>query len=373
VKPAVPAAASGPVGQWRADAVPAEAVAELNARAIATDGVAPLSGHVIGVIVRPPVDGAGDAAATDSGLAWLPATSPDGDLPTAAPTTLPGLAVAVHTDPAEVVVDPAARGRGLGTALVRAAIARQGAVWAYGDLPAAARVAQRLGLVRGRVLLQLRRHRDAGAAVPPPTLPAGITLRTFIPGRDEAAFLGVNARAFAWHPEQGRLDLAGLQAEMAQPWFDPAGFFLAVRGEEVIGFHWTKVHPVDPTPAGAAPAPAADHGPPGGGGAGGPTADTSAADTSAADASWAAAPGGRDPIGEVYVIGVDPDAGVRGLGTPLTAAGLRHLEDRGIGTVMLYVEGDNEKALRLYEQFGFAPHLANVVYSTPVEPAEPGG
>ncbi len=77
-------------------------------------------------------------------------------------------------------------------------------------------------------------------------------LRTFVPGQDEEAFLAVNARAFAWHPEQGRLDLAGLRGEMAQEWFDPAGFFLAVTTgdgpEQVLGFHWTKVHPTDPNP-----------------------------------------------------------------------------------------------------------------------------
>ena len=263
--------------------------------------------------------------------------------------------MAVHTDPAEVVVDPDFRGRGLGMGLVRAAVDRQGGVWAYGDLPAAARVAQRLGLVRGRVLLQLRRHRDAGA-VPAAIWPPGISVRTFRPGRDEAAFLRVNARAFAWHPEQGRLDLAGLRAEMAQPWFDPAGFFLAVRGEQVIGFHWTKVHPVDPTPAGASPVPAGGQGP-----IGAESAGTGPVETGTAT--------GQGPIGEVYVIGVDPDAGVRGLGTPLTAAGLRYLENRGIGTVMLYVEGDNEKALQLYERFGFAPHLTNVVYSPPAQPS----
>ena len=74
-------------------------------------------------------------------------------------------------------------------------------------------------------------------------LPARGDVRTFRPGDDDVAFLGVNARAFAWHPEQGRLDQAGLAAEMAQDWFDPAGFFLAVDADDtVLGFHWTKVH-----------------------------------------------------------------------------------------------------------------------------------
>ncbi len=277
------------------------------------DGVAAVSGHVLDALGR------GSAH-------WL-TTRRD----------LRGVAVAVAADPAEVVVDPDFRGRGLGTGLVRSAVDRQGGVWAYGDLPAAARVADRLGLARGRVLLQLRRRVDPDGAGPDIELPAGIGLRTFVPGRDEEAFLAVNARAFAWHPEQGRLDLDGLRADLAQPWFDPEGFFLAVRGDEVVGFHWTKVHPVDPTP-----------------GAGEPSDQ----------------PAGRlGPVGEVYVIGVDPAAGVRGLGTPLTAAGLEYFHRCGIGTVMLYVEGDNDRALRLYERFGFVTHLTNVVYSHPAEPA----
>ncbi|HEY4991722.1 MAG TPA: mycothiol synthase, partial [Nakamurella sp.] len=263
---------------------------------------------------------------------------------------LDGAAVALAGDPAEVVVDPAARGRGVGSGLVRSALDRQGAVWAYGDLPAAAAVASRLGLRRGRVLLQMRLELPADDAGPVATPPAGVRFRTFVPGQDEQAFLAVNARAFAWHPEQGRLDLAGLRADMAQDWFDPAGFFLAVGeraaaeqpvgqradtesadtesagGERVLGFHWTKVHPADVTPS----------------------------------------PSRRpEPIGEVYVLGVDPAAGVRGLGGPLTAIGLDHLRRRGLRTVILYVEGDNDRAVRLYQRFGFSTHLTNVVYSRP--------
>ena len=42
-------------------------------------------------------------------------------------------------------------------------------------------------------------------------------------------------------------------------------------------------------------------------------------------------------------LGVDPQSPVRGLGTPLTAAGLNYLADRGLPTVMLYVEADNAR------------------------------
>ena len=161
------------------------------------------------------------------------------------------------------------------------------------------------------------------------------------PGQDEAAFLGVNARAFAWHPEQGRLDLAGLQAEMAQDWFDPAGFFLAVTDrppasgrptgpDRVVGFHWTKIHPADSNP--------------------GPD-------------------GSAGPIGEVYVLGVDPAAGVRGLGTPLTAVGLDYLAGTGPGHRDAVRRGRQRPRRRLYERFGFSTFLTNVVYPRSAAPA----
>ncbi len=299
----------------------APAIRELVARALAVDGVAAVSGHVL--------DAVGAGSADWLTLQGAPAGEPAGP-------ELAGVAVAVANDPAEVVVNPALRGRGHGTGLVEAALDRQGAVWAYGDLPAAGAIARRLGLARVRVLLQMRLTPDrpgpehmVAEKTPARPLPPGVRLRTFVPGRDEESFLAVNGRAFAWHPEQGRLDLAGLRAEMAQSWFDPEGFFLAVAEEDpdrVLGFHWTKIHRVDPTP--------------------GPD-------------------GPSTPLGEVYVIGVDPAAGIRGLGAPLTTAGVEHLRDRGARTVMLYVEGDNDRALRLYERFGFRVHVTSTVYAPP--------
>ena len=294
---------------WTRDADLAAVVLGLADRVAAADGVDALSGHVLDAV------GAGTA---DVCLAPVGSEGVDGSESAGS-----GCAVAFGGDPAEVAVDPAARGRGVGSALVRAAIDRQGAVWAYGDLPAARAVAARLRLTPTRVLLQMRRDLPvppSGGAVPP-----GVRIRTFEPGRDEEAFLRVNARAFAAHPEQGRLDLAGLRAEMSQDWFDPAGFFLAVTdpGDRLLGFHWTKVHAHDRS----------------------------------ADGSGAAG-----PIGEIYVLGVDPQAGVRGLGGVLADAGLRHLGAQGLTAVLLYVEGDNERALRLYRRSGFTVSLTNVVY-----------
>jgi mycothiol synthase len=164
-----------------------------------------------------------------------------------------------------------------------------------------------------RELHQLRRSLADLPDEPP--LAEGVVVRPFVPGRDEEAWLAVNAAAFASHPEQGRWTRADLAARMAEPWFDPAGFLLAERGDELLGFHWTKVHP--------------------------------------------------DGSGEVYVLGVAPAAQGLGLGNALLVRGLAHLAAAGCPAVLLYVDGDNPTALRLYEKAGFTSHDLDVQWQIP--------
>jgi mycothiol synthase len=231
-----------------------------------------------------------------------------------------------HLDPAhdgepaagELVVHPAYRRRGHGRALAEALLATGPVrIWAHGDLPAAAALAGSLGLTRARALFQLKL--DFPADLPPVTLPEGVRIRAFEPGRDEDAWLQVNARAFAHHPEQGAWTRADLLDREAEPWFDPAGFFLAQDADgKLLGFHWTKVHP--------------------------------------------------DPVGEVYVVGVDPSAQGTGLGRVLTLAGLHHLRSLGLPAVMLYVDESNVSAVKLYESLGFARWAVDVMYAESVAP-----
>jgi mycothiol synthase len=123
----------------------------------------------------------------------------------------------------------------------------------------------------------------------------------------------VNNRAFCWHPEQSHWDVDALAMREAQPWFDPKGFLLAVDEQgRVLGFHWTKAHPEGP--------------------------------------------------GEVYVIGVDPDAQGTGLGAALIAAGMEYLREQGLAEVMLYVESDNATALQTYRKLGFRHHHTDVEF-----------
>ncbi|WP_225833880.1 mycothiol synthase [Streptomyces sp. NK08204] len=235
---------------------------------------------------------------------------------------LVGYAQLEDTDPveapaAELVVHPGHRGHGHGRAIGSALLAASGKrlrVWAHGGHSSARHLAQVLGLTLFRELRQMRRPL-AGLQLPEPALSEGVTVRTFVPGKDDAAWLAVNAAAFAHHPEQGSLTQRDLDDRKAEPWFDPAGFFLAERDGELIGFHWTKVHP-------------------------------------------------EEGLGEVYVLGVRPGEQGGGLGKALTTIGLRHLAGLGLPTAMLYVDADNKAAVSVYERLGFTVHETDLMYRT---------
>lgn len=214
----------------------------------------------------------------------------------------------------ELVVHPRARLHGHGRALLDALATRGGPqvrVWAHGDLPAAAALARSAGWPRARALWQMRR--PLSDPLPDVALAPGVTLRTFVVGKDEDAWLEVNRRAFAHHPEQGSWTPQDVALREQEEWFDPEGFFLAERDGRLIGFHWTKIHP--------------------------------------------------DQIGEVYVVGIDPGAQGGGLGRALTIAGLRYLRSRGLADVMLYVDEDNQAAVKMYTALGFTRWHTDVMYS----------
>lgn len=230
---------------------------------------------------------------------------------------------------AELVAHPAHRRSGTAAALLDAARAtaheipgRPLHVWAHGALPAARAFAEAAGMHVVRELWQMRLDLAAwseGATTRPArALPHGVTARAFVPGQDEDAWRRVNSRAFAHHPEQGRMTSADLRARELEPWFDPAGFLLVERDGMLLGSVWTKVH---------APG---EHGP--------------------------------QAVGEIYVVGVDPDAQGLGLGGALTDLGLAHLAARGLHEVILYTEADNEVAIRTYRRAGFEPSAVDVMF-----------
>lgn len=176
--------------------------------------------------------------------------------------------------------------------------------------------------------MQMRRSlRDLPDSVP--AVP-GVRIRTYAGPADDAELLRVNNAAFAYHPEQGGWTDVELAERRAEPWFDPAGLFLAFGDDDsdrpgrLLGFHWTKVHLDQPG------------------------------------------------LGEVYVVGVDPCAQGRGLGQALTAVGIEWLARRlGAGdsaadpSVMLYVEADNVAAVRTYQRLGFTTYSVDTAYAVP--------
>jgi mycothiol synthase len=214
----------------------------------------------------------------------------------------------------QLLVSPDHRQRGIGTLLLQRLLRESSSplrVWAMGDTPAAQALATAAGMTRQRELLIMERGLDD--ELPEPVVPAGVEIRTFVPGQDEQQWLRVNAAAFARHPEQALIDSDDLADRMAEPWFDPKGFFVAMTNDTMVGFHWTKQH--------------------------------------------------QDQLGEVYVLGVTPSAAGRGLGKALLVTGLRSLQQRGSTHVELYVEADYRAAIELYLTYGFTTVNRDVMYA----------
>ncbi|MBF6332595.1 mycothiol synthase [Nocardia transvalensis] len=292
------------------DDVPADLaaeIAELIDRATAADGVAPISEQAVLSLTTP---------------------SPARHLLIERDGAVAGYAnlVAAHGEHpamAEAVVDPRARGRGVGAALVAAALNAGGPgarVWAHGNLAPARAVAGRLGLTVARELWQMRRSL-ATPELPELEVPADIVLRTYTGPEDDAELLRVNNAAFAWHPEQGGWSETEIAARRDSSWFDPKGLFIATDAADpsrILGFHWTKVHEDE-----------------------------------------------QPPVGEVYVVAIDPAAQGRGLGRLLTLAGLHYLRHRSLSEVLLYTEADNSAAVHTYTRLGFEPAYVDVAYATP--------
>ena len=179
--------------------------------------------------------------------------------------------------------------------------------WVFEPTAMHASLAAHLRFTQGRTIRQMRVPLPLAADVMANA--PQITTTPFRVGVDEEAWLAVNNRAFADHPEQGGWTREVLDSRMAQPWFNPNGVLMLHDGERLAGFCWTKVH-LDTSPT----------------------------------------------LGEIYIIAVDPDYAGRGFGSALTAAGLHHLHRMGAPMGMLYVDADNTRAVSMYEALGFTTH-----------------
>lgn len=200
------------------------------------------------------------------------------------------------------------------------------AMWVHGEADPAAAIAAGLAadghLVVSRELRLLRRPLGAPSGEPTPDVPDGVTIRPFVVGQDEEAWLAVNRAAFVELPDQGTWTMADLELRLAEPWFRPDDLLLATREAdgELLGFHWTKVVPADDGTA----------------------------------------------EGEVYVLAVAPEGRGMGLGHALALAGITHLADRGCESVALFVDASNSAALRLYARLGFRDVDRDVRYVSAV-------
>ncbi len=310
------------------DAAEADAVRRLADTAAEADGVAPLGEQTLLDLTAP--------------RAWHVLAHDEQGTPVGYAQLWPELG---RRRTAELVVAPAARGSGVGTALMAAVMElahdAQALLWAHGTLPGATSLARHAGLAPVRELWRMaldldtwqggEAGSDGGAvtggavtggevtggevtdAADRRELVPGVTLRAFRPDRDEHAWLAANAAAFAEHPEQGRMTLADLRAREAEPWFDPGGLLLAERDDALVGFVWTKL---------------------------------------------------IGTIGEIYTVGVVPRAQGAGLGRALTVAGLEHLRRRGAHRAELFTDADNAPAVHLYETIGFVVDRTDTQYAT---------
>ncbi|MDR1188415.1 MAG: mycothiol synthase [Bifidobacteriaceae bacterium] len=220
---------------------------------------------------------------------------------------------------AELAVAPGARRLGLAKAIVRtlAVDTPEVRLWAHGDLGAARMVADSVGLTAVRELWEMtsdRRGHESATVAREDDRAASCAIRPFDPRTDRATWIDLNAAAFAGHPEQGKLTVGDLDRRMGEDWFDAGGLLFAAPGPQAppFGYVWTKI---------------------------------------------------VDGVGEIYAIGVHPQAQGRRLGTKLLDVGLSHMERQGVTEARLFVEADNAPAIAAYRRQGFEVTRRDIQYA----------
>ena len=153
----------------------------------------------------------------------------------------------------------------------------------------------------------LKLHRDLNTEALP-QISRNHTIETFNVSIHKQAWLDLNNKVFAQHEDQGNWAMADLENRMAEPWFEPQGFFLATQKGEIEGFVWTKIHQDLVN---------------------------------------------QDPVGELYVVGTAPEHHGRGIARALSVEAINYFVTKSLKHAMLYVDADNEKALKLYQSLGF--------------------
>ena len=161
---------------------------------------------------------------------------------------------------------------------------------------------------------------DEAATPPPPAFPDDLVVRWLEPGTDEPAFVELVNEIFLDHPSPLHVELGEVRRAHARQGFDPSTILLvspASDRERLVAFCRVATSTED-------------------------------------DGALA---------GEVKLVGVRREARARGLGRQLVRWGVDALRQRGVARTFLSVEGENEGALRMYEDEGFRrevewPHWA---------------
>lgn len=208
-----------------------------------------------------------------------------------------------------VAVLPEHRRRGVGRALVEAALPRLRTELALDEVvtgtwlpePGADALAARFGFVQDRTFWMMERPR--GAAPPVPEWPAGVTVRAFDGSeRELAGWTDAYNDSFAEHYRFVPYSLEESRATIVGAGYRPDGTLLAWRGETCVGYAYNVLHA---------------------------------------------------ERGEVSTLGTVRAARGLGLGRALLRAGVAWLEASSTLPVTLIVDGENENALTLYRQEGF--------------------
>lgn len=226
----------------------------------------------------------------------------------------------------ELVVHPAFRHQGHAQEILEFAKAKAGErlrLWSHGDSEDSRKLASSNGFTRIRTVIQMRRSLVEAL----PTISGDVDIRTFLPGIDDEEWVALNNRTFITHPDQGDWSLEDLRIRTKEDWFDSSGFFIATEHGKMIAFCWTKIH--------------------------GGHSHSHLGNDEHHD---------HDPIGEIYIMGVDPERSGKGLGKNLALTALRYLRQNANLSAMLYVDSDNEAALALYKSLGFSEFGRDVLY-----------
>lgn len=276
----------------------------------ASDGVSPVSDQALLAAAQ------GQRALllfTDRGDADRGSPEAGADLESADPVAV-GI---VGQGEVDLAVRPAARRRGIGAAALAELLSRADGdllAWAHGENPAAEALLARAGFAPVRSLYRMTLDPELlpGDGRDPLSLPAppDLRLRAFDPARpaDAAAWVRANAAAFATHPEQGRITESDFALMRDEPWFDADDLILLAEasGDELAGSTWIKTV--------------------------------------------------RENAGvecELYAVGVRPEYAGRGLGKLLLDVTLARMAQHSPDRVSLYVDGENERAVRMYEHASF--------------------